>query len=108
MKKSCFLIALLFLPTCGVQEPEDENDSYSASKAGTSEDVSESSTSSLSLYAQHCASCHGEVSESRRLGSLPSEIISAIENQPQMQHLSFLTEEQIDEISDELNLDYED
>ena len=108
MTKIYFLMALFFLSMCGVQEPEDENDGSSPS--GTDASTADSNTSeaqNLSLYTKYCESCHGEVSNSEVLGSLPSDIIGSIENQSQMAHLSILTEDQIDEISEALNKNYD-
>ena len=103
-----FLITIFLITMCCVQEPEDENDN--ALPSGTeaaSADSSVEESQNLSLYSKYCESCHGEISESERLGSLPSDIIGAIENQSQMKHLSVLTEDQIDEISEALNKNYD-
>ena len=43
------------------------------------------------LYAQYCASCHGNLNQSAKLGRTASQISAAIQSIPQMQTLSPLT-----------------
>ncbi len=108
MLKKSFLITFFFISMCGVQEPEDEDDgSLPSGTEAASADSTEVEQQSSSLYSNYCESCHGEISNSEKLGSLPNDIIIAIEIQSQMQHLSVLTEDQIDEISEALNMNYD-
>ena len=108
MLRGSFLITFFFISMCGVQEPEDENDgSLPSGTEASSADSTAVESQNLSLYTKYCESCHGEISNSEKLGSLPSDIIGAIENQSQMHHLSVLTEDQIDEISEALNKNYD-
>ena len=48
-----------------------------------------------SLYASHCAACHGSLASSQKLGATQMAITSAIQSVASMQTLRFLTTDQV-------------
>ena len=98
----------------GTQQAEGQNDQNSeeigesasndeTSQASGDEDVDEEQQiDGLALYDTNCSGCHGSVSSSPKRGSSSSSISNSINNIPSMMHLSFLTSDEIDAISEAL------
>lgn len=56
----------------------------------------------VALYGQNCASCHNQLANSTKLGRTAAQITSAIQTQPTMANLNFLSSAQVQAIADAL------
>lgn len=67
----------------------------------------EDQTGTMSAYKQHCAACHGPIEDTKLLDRLVADIKQAINEVPQMQSLSSLTEDTLKKIEMELKSEVE-
>ena len=61
-------------------------------------EASEGESGGLALYDQHCASCHGNLSETDKSNRNLEEISLAISQEPTMSHLTSLSTDKIEQI----------
>lgn len=70
------------------------------------QDIVHASASGEDLYETHCASCHGDLSRSSKLGASPTRIIDGINLVPKMANLHHLTASKIHKISEALSTNH--